>query len=60
MPIQQITVVPAKETASSGKSAARSKDKTEVSYELFAVFLSLRGALKNLWLDVFLFFLFCS
>ncbi|XP_054459797.1 E3 ubiquitin-protein ligase MARCHF8 [Anoplopoma fimbria] len=29
MPIQQITVVPAKETASNGKSAARSKDKTE-------------------------------
>ncbi|XP_031719151.1 chromodomain-helicase-DNA-binding protein Mi-2 homolog isoform X2 [Anarrhichthys ocellatus] len=29
MPIQQITVVPAKETASNGKSATRSKDKTE-------------------------------
>ncbi|XP_068445157.1 uncharacterized protein marchf1 isoform X2 [Clinocottus analis] len=29
MPTQQITVVPAKETASNGKSAARSKDKTE-------------------------------
>ncbi|XP_053271504.1 E3 ubiquitin-protein ligase MARCHF8 [Pleuronectes platessa] len=30
MPVQQITVVPAKETASNGKSAPRSKDKTEV------------------------------
>ncbi|XP_037621264.1 uncharacterized protein march1 isoform X1 [Sebastes umbrosus] len=29
MPIQQITVVPAKETANNGKSAARSKDKAE-------------------------------
>uniref|UniRef100_A0A671YXN2 RING-type E3 ubiquitin transferase n=1 Tax=Sparus aurata TaxID=8175 RepID=A0A671YXN2_SPAAU len=29
MPIQQITVVPARETASNGKSANRSKDKTE-------------------------------
>ncbi|XP_041789071.1 E3 ubiquitin-protein ligase MARCHF7 isoform X2 [Chelmon rostratus] len=29
MPIQQITVVPARETASNGKSAPRSKDKTE-------------------------------
>uniref|UniRef100_UPI0037E9C6D4 uncharacterized protein marchf1 n=1 Tax=Semicossyphus pulcher TaxID=241346 RepID=UPI0037E9C6D4 len=29
MPIQQITVVPAKETASNGKSSSRSKDKTE-------------------------------
>ncbi|KAA8594640.1 hypothetical protein FQN60_011775 [Etheostoma spectabile] len=29
MPIQQISVVPARETASNGKSAARSKDKTE-------------------------------
>ncbi|XP_036952457.1 uncharacterized protein DDB_G0284459 isoform X1 [Acanthopagrus latus] len=29
MPIQQITVVPARETASNGKSATRSKDKTE-------------------------------
>ncbi|XP_059190227.1 chromodomain-helicase-DNA-binding protein Mi-2 homolog [Centropristis striata] len=29
MPIQQITVVPARETASNGKSAARSKDKSE-------------------------------
>ncbi|XP_062243743.1 alpha-protein kinase 3 isoform X2 [Platichthys flesus] len=29
MPVQQITVVPAKETASNGKSAPRSKDKTE-------------------------------
>ena len=32
MPIQQITVVPARETASNGKSATRSKDKTEVSF----------------------------
>ncbi|XP_072240969.1 uncharacterized protein marchf1 [Leuresthes tenuis] len=29
MPVQQITVVPAKETASNGKSASRSKDKNE-------------------------------
>ncbi|XP_073319232.1 E3 ubiquitin-protein ligase MARCHF8 [Pagrus major] len=29
MPIQQITVVPARETASNGKSATRSKDRTE-------------------------------
>ncbi|XP_033478790.1 uncharacterized protein marchf1 isoform X1 [Epinephelus lanceolatus] len=29
MPIQQITVVPARETASNGKSSTRSKDKTE-------------------------------
>ncbi|XP_034454999.1 uncharacterized protein march1 isoform X1 [Hippoglossus hippoglossus] len=29
MPVQQITVVPAKETASNGKSAPRSKDKNE-------------------------------
>ncbi|KAI3353308.1 hypothetical protein L3Q82_019850, partial [Scortum barcoo] len=29
MPIQQITVVPARETASNGKSASRSKDKNE-------------------------------
>lgn len=31
MPVQQITVVPAKETASNGKSAPRSKDRNEVS-----------------------------
>ncbi|XP_033985153.1 uncharacterized protein march1 isoform X2 [Trematomus bernacchii] len=29
MPVQQITVVPTKETASNGKSSSRSKDKTE-------------------------------
>ncbi|KAM9770655.1 uncharacterized protein marchf1 isoform 2-T2 [Menidia menidia] len=29
MPVQQITVVPAKETASNGKTASRSKDKNE-------------------------------
>ncbi|XP_033941778.1 uncharacterized protein marchf1 isoform X1 [Pseudochaenichthys georgianus] len=29
MPVQQITVVPTKETASNGKSSTRSKDKTE-------------------------------
>lgn len=32
MPVQQITVVPARETASNSKSAPRSKDKNEVSF----------------------------
>lgn len=34
MPVQQITVVPARETASNGKTAPRSKEKNEVSFRL--------------------------
>lgn len=44
MPVQQITVVPGRETASNGKSAPRSKDKNEVRHRLLNLFSSLSAA----------------